>query len=411
MYNNIYKKVEQRVSEIFDEHDSSKFAFHNLTHTKNVVSRANEIAGHYQLSDKDMLIIFVSAWFHDTGYLYVNQPGHEAKSVEIMRDFLSGFEVPAGTLDAAAGCIMSTMQPRNPTGLLQEIICDADTYHFGKKEFKLTNKLALEEVNNSENPPESARVFKENTLAMLEQHQFYTSYCKNLLDAQKNKNMKKLKKKIEKEKKNDDHDDFISVEAPTINEKSGTTKGMQTMLRLTSENHVKLSDMADSKANILISVNAIIISVILSVLLRKLQTDPYLTIPTIIFLVASLTTIVIAILATRPKVNAGLFNDEDVVNKKTNLLFFGNYHRMQQSDYENAMRNMMADSDYLYSSIIQDIYHLGVVLGKKYRLIRLAYNIFMIGIIVSVLAFAAAAIFYSSPVTDTGAVNATGSPF
>ena len=83
------------------------------------------------------------------------------------------------------------------------------------------------------------------------------------------------------------------------------SKGIQTMLRLTSENHLKLSDMADHKANILISVNSIIISVILSVLFRKLQDEPYLTVPSIIFLVVAVTTIVISILATRPKINSG----------------------------------------------------------------------------------------------------------
>ena len=124
---------------------------------------------------------------------------------------------------------------------------------------------------------------------------------------------------------------------------------MQTMLRLTSANHIKLSDMADSKANILISVNAIIISVILSILLRKLQTDPYLTFPTIFFLASSVATIVVAILATRPKLSSGLFMEEDVTNKKTNLLFFGNFHKMPQANYENAMRTMMKDPDYLYS--------------------------------------------------------------
>ena len=98
-----------------------------------------------------------------------------------------------------------------------------------------------------------------------------------------------------------------------------TTKGIQTMLRLTSENHMKLSDMADGKANILISVNAIIISVILSVLLRRLQVDTYLTIPTIIFLTSSVCTIVVAILATRPKISEGTFSDQDITDKKTNF--------------------------------------------------------------------------------------------
>ena len=236
---------------------------------------------------------------------------------------------------------------------------------------------------------------------MLNQHRFYTSYCKDLLNDTKIKNVKKLTKKAEAkaeeeakfEKKAESKGVKTSDSPLNISEKAGTTKGMQTMLRLTSSNHIQLSEMADAKANILISVNAIIISVILSVLLRKLQTDPYLTIPTLIFLTAAVITIVIAILATRPKLNEGTFMEEDVRNKKTNLLFFGNFHKMSQQEYESAMRVMMTDADYLYSSMVQDIYHLGTVLGRKYKLIRLAYTIFMVGIVVSVLAFAAAACF------------------
>ena len=171
---------------------------------------------------------------------------------------------------------------------------------------------------------------------------------------------------------------------------------------------MKLSDMADTKANILISVNAIIISVILAVLLRRLQVETYLTIPTVIFLLVAVVTIVISILATRPKLSAGIFSNQDVIDKKTNLLFFGNFHKASFEEYESAMRTMMKDPDYLYGSVVKDIYHLAVVLGRKYKLIRLAYNIFMVGIIVSVIAFGIAAFFFSG---DTAVItNASGTP-
>ena len=156
----------------------------------------------------------------------------------------------------------------------------------------------------------------------------------------------------------------------------------------------RLSDQADTKSNILISVNAIIISVILGVLLRKLDEEPYLTIPTILFLLVAVTTIVISILATRPKISGGEFTPDDIKQKKTNLLFFGNFYKATYDQYNAAMREMMLDTDYLYASLIKDIYYLAVVLGRKYQLIRLAYNIFMIGIIVSVLAFGFAAFIY-----------------
>ena len=181
------------------------------------------------------------------------------------------------------------------------------------------------------------------------------------------------------------------------------------MLRLTSENHLKLSDMADHKANILISVNSIIISVILGVLLSKLQEEPNLTIPTIIFLLVAVTTIVISILATRPKLSSGTFSSQDIMNKKTNLLFFGNFHKASYEEYDTAMRKMMQDPDYLYGSLIKDIYQLGVVLGRKYKLVHLAYNIFMIGIVIAVLAFAIAALFFSSGSVPSATIS-TGSP-
>src|SRR5688572_32411977 len=159
-----------------------------------------------------------------------------------------------------------------------------------------------------------------------------------------------------------------------------TTRGIQTMLRLTSKNHMELSEMGDNKANILISVCAIIISVILSVLVRKIQEAPYLTIPTVIFLVSSLATMVLAIFATLPKITGGKFTRDQVLNRKTNLLFFGNFHRSTLEEYKWGMSIMMRDPDYLYSALVDDIYYIGVVLGKKYRLVRIAYNIFMIGI-------------------------------
>ena len=400
---NIYKKTEQYVINLFELHQPKLLPFHNLEHTKSVVNRTNEIAGHYEVSEKDMLIVFIAAWFHDTGYLFGEAAGHEEKSIETMKIFMEKFSVPEDITAAAEGCIRATTHPRNPADLLQEIMCDADTYHFGTKDFKRTNKQMFAELQQFSKSSLSESEFNNDTLLMLEHHRYYTSYCRDLLNDAKKENMKKLKKRAEKKGLKEEKE-------AEITEKSGTTKGMQTMLRLTSSNHIDLSKMADQKANILISVNAIIISVILSVLLRKLQTDPYLTIPTFFFLAISVTTIVIAILATRPKLNAGTFNEEDVINKKTNLLFFGNFHKMPQEQYEKAIRSMMQDSDYLYGSIIQDIYHLGTVVGKKYRLVRLAYNIFMIGIILSVIAFAVAALF--NPSVGPGAIsNNGGSPF
>lgn len=220
-----------------------------------------------------------------------------------------------------------------------------------------------------------------------------------LLDDGKRENIEWARKKYLKatsaNTSNTIFNEAAASETETKQKSNLVSRGIQTMLRLSSQNHLHLSDMADGKANILISVNSIIISVILSVLLRKLEVDAYLTIPTIIFLVFSVSTIVLAILATRPKISEGRFSKNDIVGKRTNLLFFGNFYKSSLDEYKWAMSTMMQDKDYLYGSLIQDIHQLGKVLGRKYKLIRAAYNVFMIGIIVSVIAFGIAVAFHS----------------
>ena len=404
-YTNIYKKVEAYVTELFEKHTNEELIYHNFQHTKLVVSRTKEIAAHYELAESDMMVVYVAAWFHDTGYLLAEPRLHEEKSVELMKDFMQQFALEEEVLNTISECIMATRYFAEPVNLLQQIIRDADTFHFGTKDFKKINKQVYEEFalrKEAKSKPE----WNRDTVAMLKRHKYYTAYCNELLTEKKMSNIKKLKKSVEKE---DTSKETTKNTPAVIKEQNNfTTKGIQTMLRLTSENHMKLSDMADGKANILISVNSIIISVIITVLLRRLQESPYLTIPTAIFLSFTLGTIIISILATRPKVTEGTFSDQDIIDKKTNLLFFGNFHKTSLETYEKAMQKMMNEPDYLYGSLVKDIYQQGVVLARKFKLIRLAYNIFMVGIIISVFAFAFA-VYFGIP-TDGVITNATASP-
>ncbi len=394
---NQYKKLmnaaEDHVSEAYRSAGKNHFSYHNLAHTQNVVTHAFEIASHYEISEKEIAQLGLAAWFHDVGHLYTSPAEHEQKSVEIMKAFMEKYQESIAFVDEVADIIMVTDCNNEPTTLLQQIIRDADTYHFGTKEFKNTNKLVKKEY---ELRGLSVADWDTHTLERLKKHRFFTSYCIEILDDGKEENMKKTEKRINKTKDEQPENNVILKDMWDKDKKKMTspssfvTKGIQTSLRLTSENHLRLSDMADSKANILISVNAIIISVILSVLLRKIETESHLAVPTFIFLGFSVATIIVSIMATRPKVTQGRFSREDVLSKKTNLLFFGNFFRQTLEDYRWAMGTMLSDAEYLYGSLVEDIYFLGVVLGRKYRLIRLAYNLFMVGIIVSVVAFVVA---------------------
>jgi hypothetical protein len=157
------------------------------------------------------------------------------------------------------------------------------------------------------------------------------------------------------------------------------------LLKVTAGNDHRLSDMADNKAQILITVNSIILSAIISLVLGRLKDTKYLVVPSFILLATSLITLVLAILATRPSLPKGRFTTTDVADKKVNLLFFGNFYKMKMKDYTAGMTSTLSDQEYLYQSLLKDEYNQGIVLGRKYTLLRVAYNVFMFGLIIVIL--------------------------
>lgn len=409
----LYREVEKHVTALFNDNPHPNLVYHNLKHTQKVVERVSEIAVHYQLSDKDMFIVYTAAWFHDTGHLFTDLAKHEEKSVVLMKDFMESETDDSHMIDSIAECILATHFPTSPKNKLEEIICDADSYHFGTKEFKKTNKLVKRELI-LRNYNTIVYDWETNTLNMLEQHKYYTPYCQVLLDEGKAENIKRIKRKLLKLAVDNSYNKLFEEgkkEGGQEKEKrSLIAKGIQTMLRLTSANHLRLSEMADRKANILISVNAIIISITMTFLIKTSEISSSMRYPAAAFLVSSLITIIIAILATRPKISEGIFRRDEVMNKQTNLLFFGNFYKSSIDEYQWAMSTIMRDHEYLYSVLVKDIHQLGVVLGRKYKLIRLAYNVFMTGLVVSVLVFIIMMFIYSHRTNQVVIINGSGSP-
>jgi hypothetical protein len=295
-------------------------------------------------------------------------------------------------IDRVCTLIMATKRHHEPNSLAQEIIRDADASHLGTKGYLETSELLREELallGIANFTPEEWR--EENIKMLGSEHRFYTDYAIQNWQKVKEKNLRKLvkakKERMKIAKKEQLKADFKN-ESPE--------RGIQTMFRVTMQNHLKLSDIADTKANILLSVNAIIISLVLSNLLPKLDnpSNDYLILPTAIFLFFSIASMTMSILATRPNITSGEFSREDVRQKKVNLLFFGNFHKMQLPDYEWAIQELIKDKKFVYSSLTKDLYYLGLVLNRKYKLLRWTYTVFLIGILLSVVAFFVALEFY-----------------
>ena len=195
MTNTLHNKIKEYVNGLFEYILAPALIFHNLTHTQNVVKNTMEIAGHCNIRENQMLILFAAAWFHDTGHLFTEPKNHEEAGCFIMRQFMFDKVDDIGIISDIERCIMATKLPRNPQNLLQQIICDADVYHFGTEEFQENNKRALEEHILKYGETDLIQ-FSKDTIEMLEDHSFYTHYCKELLNEQKENNLITLQMKI-----------------------------------------------------------------------------------------------------------------------------------------------------------------------------------------------------------------------
>lgn len=402
-YTQLIDEAGRYVSQFMNTHKEKKLVYHNLDHTQSVVANVIQIANHYQLADDDFTTVVIAAWFHDIGYFTGAGTGHEARGADMAIAFLQEKQPDATIGDGVRKCIMATVMPQSPNGILEEIVCDADLFHFGTDSFSDNNKALHKEIEATYNKEISKDDWRKGTIALMEQHHYHTEYCRLLLNDKKQENIDKLKaKQAEKQEAaaevttTGEKPEKESKEEKKVKKDKANTpgRGIETMFRITSGNNQRLSDMADNKAHILITVNSIILSAIISLVLRKLDESNFLTYPTFVLLGVSVITIVVAILATRPTIPPGTFTQQDIDNKKVNLLFFGNFYRMKLEDYSTGMRKVMADSEFLYDTLIKDVYSQGVVLGRKYRLLRLAYSIFMFGLIISVLGYAAVFVLF-----------------
>jgi hypothetical protein len=156
------------------------------------------------------------------------------------------------------------------------------------------------------------------------------------------------------------------------------------LIRQTRWHHAQLSSMADVKANMMLTIS----SVVLTLSVRYL-TEPLFRPAAIVLIFFCLLTVIMAAYAAMPKTPIRSNGHKpDVKSATFNLLFFGNFSQLTYEQFKAAMAEVMASPEETYEVQIREIYTLGCFLAeKKYRFIRLAYLSFITGLIVSMITF------------------------
>lgn len=373
----IIHEIKEYVLDLILSQSSENLCYHTVNHTHLVVKNAELIGRNEGLNENEMNILLASAWFHDTGYTKV-YIGHEKESTAIATKFLSQKGIDENTISKVNECILATHFPHKPTSKTAQILCDADMMHLGQDSYFDLAENLRQELKAMGVKAMKKSEFELDSVAFFKAHTYFSAYCQKEIAAKKEENLQRIQQSIDKRKQKSEDEVLQSIKY---------SRGVDSMFKLTARNQISLSSIADNKSNILISLNGIIISLGLAALVGKFKEEPAIILPTVLFILFSLSTIILAILSTRPNISSGNFSKEDIKAGKVNMLFFGNFYKMSLDEYEWAIKEMINDDQYLYSTMTKDQYALGKVLAIKYKLLRWAYNIFMVGIVVSVLAF------------------------
>lgn len=398
--NELIAKAETYVRAHVAAHFPPTLRFHTIDHMAEVAKAVKQLATQAGLGKEDTNALRIAAWFHDSAY-YLGAQGHEARSADLAAEFLRAENEDAAVIDRVRSLILATRPDAPANGELEAMIKDADLGHIAQDSYPQQLDALREEVEATQATRYKKKAWIVENIAFLEGTTFRSEAARTLWNEGRERNLAALRNTLEeraaKKQEEKSEKEMKVVTKAEQQKKKETERGVETLFRVTLNNHTRLSQIADNKANMMLSVNALIISVVLSGLGPKLDTNPELLVPSGLLVFTCVSSIITATLATRPKVTHGTTSKEDILARKANLLFFGNFHAMKLDDFKWGMNEVMNDRDYLYGSMTQDLYFLGRVLHKKYRFLHLTYTVFMIGICASVIAFTYANLHTATP--------------
>ena len=193
----ILAEAKKIVEEVLQNQVKSLFVFHNLDHTQQVVTAAQEIEACYQLNDNDRFVLYLSAWFHDTGFITGQAEEHEKESIKLAADFLHCRNADQEIIQRVSSCIGATRLPQAALNLVEKIICDADFFHLGTNNFYKRNNLLRQEIQSFNKSNFSDEEWYMLNIGFLKSHQYFTGYCQLKLEPVKQKWIKELQKKID----------------------------------------------------------------------------------------------------------------------------------------------------------------------------------------------------------------------
>ena len=303
--NELLRETAKYVEQYMQEHFTDDIVFHNYRHTAKVVRACDLLSIESDLSKHDQHLVHLAGWFSNIGY-NEGVDKHEGFSAKHAKRFFETKGLDKEDILEIQECIMATQSPQHPHSATARILCDAVLYH-------LSDNNYFDELNLLRTEWELRKGIKYNdeewfqlNIDFLNNHFYFTPFARKNLNKEKRSNLARLKGHLaiikHSENTGNQLENEIDEGRNLFDTGTKLERGVETLFRTAANNHMQLSQMGDGKANILISINSIILSVMISFVITRLDVNRHLIIPTLMIIAVCVTTIVLAVLSTRPKI-------------------------------------------------------------------------------------------------------------
>ncbi len=367
--------------------------YHNFDHAEEVAGVAKKLAKAADLTDEQSEVLQLAAWFLNCGLGRSEELAGE-ESAAVAEHFLKSRNYDAYRVKIVRSLIVRFHSDEPPADEMGRILYDANWSFTGRKRFFRRARLLRLEREETAGKKMSAHEWNKTLLDMVIHHPFLTSWAQDRFGKRRNKNLAVQRQNLRK------------AYVKTIRKRTGKDfgRGVDTLYRVTLRNHIDLSNIADGKANMIISINTLVLSILItaasagfSLSQVTLRANLQYVLPVVVLMVSSLTAIIFAVFSAMPAIPDKNFNQEDVRQHKVSMLFFGNFLKLKKMEFVKHLRALKKDQELLYDDLSKDLYNLGEVLRTKYRLLTIAYRVFVGGLILTFLAFVSSGLIYSNP--------------
>ncbi len=187
-----YSAVEKFVTERLQRELPKDLYYHGFHHTMDVLRSAIMIATEEKITEEEMTLLKVAVLYHDIGFTKVYK-NHEEIGCNLARAELPGFGFNAQEIESICGMILATKIPQQPQNKLEYIIADADLEYLGTERFQEIGRTLFEEIRIYL-LVESERQWNIIQMNFLKNHRYFTDFCKENREPQKQKQLKEIEK-------------------------------------------------------------------------------------------------------------------------------------------------------------------------------------------------------------------------